>query len=372
MLDNVITVFHNDKEVGKLAMSNGRDIVFQYSPSWIKDGFSISPFFLPLESRTFVFDESQEIDGLCGCFYDSLPDQWGYILLKKYLKTKGIDYDSLSVLERLCYSNNNSTGSLRYEPAHKTKLSIDSANLDKIYEKSIRILNDENLTEFDDLFSLGSSSGGSRPKINLNIDGHLYIIKYPNSTDGKNMGGMEFDYMNTAKECEIKIPDIRLFPSNNCSGYFGIERFDRKDNKKIHTITAASLVNKNAFTTVFTYRDIFKLTNILTNGNKDDLEQIFRIMVFNYLAHNEDDHAKNISFIYNEELHVYRLAPAYDLTHSHTRFGEHQIMVGNKGSNVTKEEFIEEASGFGLDNNKLLGIYNEIKQIVNTRLIKYL
>ena len=90
MINNVITVFHNDNEVGKLSMNNGGDIVFQYSPSWIKNGFSISPFFLPLESRTFVFDESQELDGLCGCFYDSLPDQWGYILLKKYLKTKGV------------------------------------------------------------------------------------------------------------------------------------------------------------------------------------------------------------------------------------------------------------------------------------------
>ena len=303
MINNVIAVFHNDNEVGKLSMNNGGDIVFQYSLSWIKNGFSISPFFLPLESRTFVFDRSQELDGLCGCFYDSLPDQWGYILLKKYLKTKRIDCDSLDVFNRLHYSNDNVAGSLRYKPIHDLQTSSENIDLDEMYEKAIKVLNNENLENLDEIFALGSSIGGSRPKINLNIDGHLYIIKYPNSTDGKNMGEMEFDYMNTAKECGIKTPNVRLFPSNNCSGYFGIERFDRKDNKKIHTITAASLVNKNAFTTVFTYRDIFKLTNILTNGNKDDLEQIFRIMVFNYLAHNEDDHAKNLSFIYIQLYH---------------------------------------------------------------------
>ena len=135
MKNNIITVFHNDIEVGKLAFNQDRNIVFEYSPSWLKSGFSISPFFLPLEARVFVFDDTYELDGLCGCFYDSLPDQWGYILLKKYLKTKEIDYDSLSVLEKLCYSNENCVGSLRYEPAYKSELSIGNADLDKIYEK---------------------------------------------------------------------------------------------------------------------------------------------------------------------------------------------------------------------------------------------
>ena len=56
--DKLVTVFHNNIEVGTLGWSEDRKIIFQYSPQWIFDGFSLSPFFLPLERDVFIFDKN--------------------------------------------------------------------------------------------------------------------------------------------------------------------------------------------------------------------------------------------------------------------------------------------------------------------------
>ena len=373
MNKKIVTVFHNEIEVGKLGWSDNRSIIFQYAPSWVENGFPLSPFCLDLTFDVYDFKNLYELDGVSGCFYDSLPDQWSYILLKKYLRKKGIDYDSLNTLEKLTYRPKNSVGSLNYLPCKSEEFNLlKQDELDDIFIKTQRILNDEEIESFDELFKLGSSSGGSRPKIDLNINGENYIVKFPNTHDMKNMGKMEFDYMSTAKKCGIIIPEIRLFPSKICSGYFGIKRFDIKDNKKSYVISASSLLNKNPFTTVFTYKNLFKITSIMTNSSLKDIEQLYRIMVFNYLANNQDDHAKNFSFIYNEDLRRWQLSPAYDLTLSHTQYGEHQILVGNKGSGVTKDDLINEAIGFGLKKELLLEIYNEIKTIASENLKSYL
>ena len=90
-------------------------------------------------------------------------------------------------------------------------------------------------------------------------------------------------------------------------------------------------------------------------------------MVFNYLADNEDDHAKNFSFIFDENNKRWSLSPAYDLTNSHTRFGEHQILVAGKGKDVTKEDlineefisFINNSDSFYLEKSRIIKIvYN--------------
>ena len=369
----ILTVYHNDIEVGKMGWLDDRSIIFQYAPSWVENGFPLSPFCLDLNYDVFNFKNLYELEGVSGCFYDSLPDQWSYILLKKYLRKKGIDYDSLNTLEKLTYRSKNAIGSLNYFPCRNNEFNlITKTELDEIFLKTQRVLNDEEVDKFDELFALGSSSGGSRPKIDLILNGENYIVKFPNSHDMKNMGKMEYDYMETAKKCGINIPDIKLFPSKICSGYFAIKRFDIIGEKKLYVISLSSLLNKNPFTTVFTYKNLFKITSVMTNSSLKDIEQLYRIMVFNYLAGNQDDHAKNFSFIYNENLRKWELSPAYDLTLSHTQYGEHQILVGDKGSSVTKEDLINEATGFGLKKELLSNIYDDIKKIVQKNLNLYI
>ena len=56
------------------------------------------------------------------------------------------------------------------------------------------------------------------------------------------------------------------------------------------------------------YNDLMKLTKILTNNNWDDIDNMYRRMCFNVYAHNRDDHAKNFTYIYDEENETWRLS----------------------------------------------------------------
>ena len=100
--------------VGYLAETPDHMIAFQYSDSWLRNGFSISPLSLPLNSMVFVPPEKcrERFRGLFGVFADSLPDSWGEILLDRHLETLGIPAGDLSALDRLAYVGRSGMGAL--------------------------------------------------------------------------------------------------------------------------------------------------------------------------------------------------------------------------------------------------------------------
>ena len=54
---------------------------------------------------------------LPGLLYDSLPDSWGYHLMHRRVKARGIDPNAISALDRLAYLGDNTMGALTYSPA---------------------------------------------------------------------------------------------------------------------------------------------------------------------------------------------------------------------------------------------------------------
>ena len=87
---NQLQVWYEDKKVGTLALTSDRRVAFEYYDEWLEEGFSISPFSLPLKKQVFIPTKTY-FHGLFGVFADSLPDAWGNILLNRMLKEKGID-----------------------------------------------------------------------------------------------------------------------------------------------------------------------------------------------------------------------------------------------------------------------------------------
>ena len=68
-----------------------------------------------------------------------------------------------------------------------------NTNLDELAEQCQKILNTEYSDKLDELYCLGGTSGGARPKIMTTIDDEEWIIKFPAHVDGKNAGKMEYD-----------------------------------------------------------------------------------------------------------------------------------------------------------------------------------
>ena len=105
-----------------------------------------------------------------------------------------------------------------------------------------------------------------------------------------------------------------------------------------------------------------KLTNILTGGNKHDMENMFRRMCFNVFAHNLDDHAKQFTYIYCEDADQWRLAPAYDLTYSNTYYGEHTTSADGNGLDPGIKELLAVGKAAGMKTGQCSDIIDEIEE----------
>lgn len=373
--NNALQVYYDKRLVGTLAMTARQMVAFQYSDEWLENGFSISPFSLPLKKQVFV-PTKDCFSGLFGAFADSLPDNWGRLLLNRLLRAHKQNSEELNVLERLAIVGKSGMGAFTYYPEKQLSDQQSKADLDELAEQCQKILNTEYSDKLDELYQLGGTSGGARPKIMTTINDGDWIIKFPDHVDGKDVGKMEYDYSCCAKECGISMTETRLFPSEKCKGYFGIKRFDRiltRDNiKKIHMLTAAALLELDFEQPSLDYHELMKLTKILTRDNYEDMENMFRRMCFNVFAHNRDDHSKNFSYIYDEEKDSWRLSPAYDLTYSNTYYGEHTTSVDGNGRNPGEKEILAVGISAGMKKDTCTEIMEKIKKCVNEQLGAYL
>lgn len=251
-------------------------------------------------------------------------------------------------------------------------------DLDYMAGQCQKILRSEYTEDLDEIYRLGGTSGGTRPKIMTEIDGEEWIIKFPAYVDNKDAGKMEYDYSLCAKRCGITMPETRLFQSRECGGYFGIKRFDRRcgagkeHSERIHMLTAAALLELDFEQPSLDYHSLMKLTKILTCDNCVDLEDMFRRMCFNVFAHNRDDHSKNFSFIYREAEDEWRVSPAYDLTYSTTYFGEHTTTIDGEGASPGRKELLAVGLQAGLCRAKCCEVMDEIETCVMEELGRYL
>ena len=373
-----LEVIFNEKRIGTLALLNKSKIdllAFQYDDEWIKNGFSISPFSLPLENKVFI-PKIDPFNGMFGVFSDSLPDGWGKLLVDRTFKKNNINPFEITSLDRLAIVGNSGMGGLEYIPQYDFEIKSEIKDLDELALSCKKILNTEYSENLDELFLLGGSSGGARPKILTNINGEDWIIKFPSKFDNDNIGKQEYDYSLCAKKCGIFMPETKLFPSKNCSGFFGVKRFDREKNsenkiKKIHMVSVSGLLETSHRIPNLDYDILMKLTLKLTN-DFEEVKKMYRLMCFNIFAHNRDDHSKNFSFLYNEIKRKWELSPAYDLTYSNSIGGEHATTVAGNGKNPTIKEILKVAENIGLKKDESEKIALEIKKIVENDLKEYL
>lgn len=373
-----LEIIFNEKKVGTLALLNKSKIdllAFQYDDEWIKNGFSISPFSLPLENKVFI-PKIDPFNGMFGVFSDSLPDGWGKLLVDRTLKKNNINPFEITSLDRLAIVGNSGMGGLECIPQYDFEIKSEIKDLDELALSCKKILNTEYSENLDELFLLGGSSGGARPKILTNINGEDWIIKFPSKFDNDNIGKQEYDYSLCAKKCGIFMPETKLFPSKNCSGFFGVKRFDREKNsenkiKKIHMVSVSGLLETSHRIPNLDYDILMKLTLKLTN-DFEEVKKMYRLMCFNIFAHNRDDHSKNFSFLYNEVKRKWELSPAYDLTYSNSIGGEHATTIAGNGKNPTIKDILKVAENIGLKKDESEKIALEIKKIVENDLKEYL
>ncbi len=362
---NKLKVFYHDRPVGTLALYQNRLAAFEYDSDWLAEGFSISPFSLPLEKKVFM-PKPDPFEGLFGVFADSLPDGWGRLLVDRLMRRKGLDPQTIGNLDRLAIVGSSGMGALTYRPEIAVEESRGEMSLDEIARECERILNTDTSENLDYLFAKGGSSGGARPKILTTVDGEDWMIKFPSSDDSKDIGQQEYDYALCAGKCGLEMEEVRLFPSENTKGYFGTRRFDRMgggEAGKIHMVSAAGLLETSHRIPNLDYDILMKLTLQLTKS-MEECEKLYRLMCFNVFAHNRDDHSKNFTYLYREAEKRWVLSPAYDLTYSNSIGGEHATTVNGNGVNPGMEDILAVAKRIGLNTARSKKIAADVKECV--------
>ena len=366
-----VSVFYKNTEVGKLAETVDHRVAFQYTDEWLRRGFSISPFSLPLTPEVFVPGDFHSFNGLFGVFSDSLPDGWGRLLVDRMLRQNGLDPNTTTELFRLGLVGDMGMGALEYYPSHHFKTSSKRLSFDIMARQCIAIFQDESCDNLDEIYQNGGSSGGARPKVNINMDNALWIVKFSTSFENKSVGLMEYQYMECAKNCGIDVPEFRLLQSDWCDGYFAVKRFDRDNGNKRHMISLSALLETSHRIPNLDYLDIFKVITLLNNEHSQ-IEEMYRRMCFNVFAHNRDDHSKNFSFLFEEQHHQYVLSPAYDLTYSNSIGGEHATTIDGVGDKPELKNLVDVARKVGLKESWAKQTALEIQDKVEHQLSQWL
>ncbi len=330
-VDKLKVMFHG-RPVGLLSLTpDNRLNVFEYDKSWLADGFSISPLELPLKPGVFIA-KPQPFYGNFGVFEDSLPDGYGRYLLHKALLRIGISDSDLSSLDRLALVGDNGMGALTYSPAVNLEREETVTDFDRLQEIALEVLKEQQDKDAGLLLYNSGNSGGARPKaVFSDAEGH-WIVKFRHTYDPKDIGIQEARYNEVARKCGIIVPDFRLVNGR----YFASRRFDIDNNgNRIHTSTAGGLMCISLHEPFIDYSNLLALTGYITQS-REDVEQMYRRMLYNYIIDNKDDHCKNFSFyvVRDADLNAWkwRLAPAYDLTLCTEGYnGEHATSVNGTG-----------------------------------------
>ncbi len=360
---NVYLNTNQTQKLGTLAQKN-KKIYFEYDKDFLKTKLEISPYKLPLKSGLFRCDDNT-FDGIWGVFADSLPDGWGRLLVDRHLLKLGKNPNSLSPLDRLAYVGCDAMGALSYKPSQEIKSELQDIILDDLAKSSKEILEGSSELLVEELLSLNGSSAGARPKVLVQISEDLtkivhgksklkdgfshWIVKFASSMDSFEIGAIEYAYSLMAKDAGLIMPDSTLI-EGKLGRYFATKRFDRVGSKRVHMHSVAGLTHSDFRYPTLDYDDLLTLTFHLTKDFKE-VEKMFRQSVFNLFTNNRDDHAKNFSFLLNEN-GEWKLSPAYDLTYSSGVGGEHSTMYLGEGKNPTilhleklaKKHLIKDAS----------------------------
>lgn len=349
-----LKVMYHNKLVGLMTMGTNNTCLFQYGKDWLSTGFSISPLKLPLKADIF---EAPYLPfyGNFGVFEDCMPGGFGVYMLQKELEKHGIKYQALNPLQKLSIVGSSGMGALCYIPDNKMTMPKRSINLDEIQKEALDILSEKSDTNAGRLYVESGNSGGVRPKILLKQEGRNWIIKFRHTYDPIDSGIIEYQYNKAAKDAGITVPRFKLFNGR----YFGEERFDISSHgERIHMVTASGLLDEGINPPKMDYNELLALTGYITQDHQE-VEQQFRRMVFNYYAENDDDHARNFSFLYIDGR--WKISPAYDLTHD-SPLGNHATTVSFK-SNPTDKDFIDAGNNVHIPRKLCSDIIDEVKPI---------
>ena len=363
------------REIGSLMWRQGkRSSYFVYHPAFLADGLEPFPLIAPKRgaiNKAFDSEDKRMYQHLPAFLADSLPDDWGNALFQQWQMDQKMSVNEVTPLDKLTFIGSRGMGALEFIPDAQIKPraeKIDIASLAKLAQKIFEdrenavIEPGETITK-KLLMTVGTSAGGRQPKALIAVNretgeirsGQIaglegfayYILKFGDKA--RSTAELEMTYYEMARAAGINMMPCSLREADG-ERHFMTQRFDRRNGEKMHLQTLAAM-NPDA--------DSYEaLLLVCRNLHLPDAsgEEIFRRMVFNYLANNTDDHNKNFSFMMTPN-GEWSLTPAYDMTYIFNVGGflphrEHCLLMRGKVADWTKEDVMLFAADNGIRNGE--------------------
>jgi len=396
------------RTIGAVAVDEGSQVAaFEYDPAFISSGIEVSPLTMPLSRRVYSFPVlgREAFRGLPGLLADSLPDRFGNALIDAWLATQGRSPQSFNAVERLCYIGRRGMGALEYAPAigPKARKAV-RIEIDRLVELASEVLTRRNALHASfggiehrekalrDILRVGTSAGGARakaviawnPATNEVRSGQVmadpgfehWLLKFDGVTgnrdreleDPKGYGVIEYAYYRMATDAGITMSECRLLEENG-RRHFMTRRFDRPGGGgKIHMQSLGALAHFDYnLAGAYGYEQALQVVRRL-GLSMDAVEEMFRRMVFNILARNQDDHVKNIAFLMDKSGN-WSLAPAFDLTYSFQPTGKwtssHQMTLNGKRDGFTLDDFRACAGSAAMKRGRAESIIGQVRDVVS-------
>jgi serine/threonine-protein kinase HipA len=361
--------------VGRAAQ-RGSTTFIEYTDEHLARNVELAPVHHRRDTKTRIF-EGRSPEHLPGLLSDALPDAWGRLVVGRDMRQHGID--QASALQILTWLGRRTMGALTFRPVEGPQTYDGQlVDLDRVQDEMLRHLaglEPEDLPADALTRAAGSGAGGARPKlaVSMTADGSLvadnltapvgttpWLVKFHSTEDSPFLSAIEATYLQMATAAGITTCAYKLLSGSSGTQFLAVKRFDRVvladgATQRVHMATAAGLLEAYPeFHQHRSYEDIIRLTRLIT-GDMRDVTEVVRRAVFNVIAHNRDDHARNISFLWSPA-EDWRLAPAYDLTYSmgpRPEFvgvgpGEHYLDVAGKGTNISRKDLRSLTAAAGL------------------------
>lgn len=350
---------------------------FEYDPSWLENParFSLEPA-LQLGPGPFHTPGDLPMFGAIG---DSAPDRWGRVLMRRMERRRAerekttprtlreIDYlllvDDEARQGALRFAEREGGPYLRDEEAKRIPPIM---GLPKLLSASERVIEDKDTDEdLRLLIAPGSSLGGARPKASVrDKDGQLAIAKFPHKDDEITTVVWERVAFALAEKAGIVVPSVRL---EEVAGkpVLLLRRFDREGARRIPFLSAMSMLGARD-QEPRSYLEIVDALRQHGASPKEDIEALWRRLVFNIVISNTDDHLRNHGFLY-EGQSGWRLSPAYDLNPMPIDLKPRVLstMITEDDSTASLGLAIEVAGYFDLNSSKAKTIAAEVAQSVS-------
>ena len=372
MQNNIVRVMLWGKEVGSLFWEERRKrAVFSYHPDFLKAGVDIAPLSASIKNprnRLPIYGLANDdiFSGLPAFIADSLPGRWGNAVFDAWAAENGIRTSEITSVDKLLFIGKRGMGALEFEPAEKVGQER-SFQLSELYKKALEILQGrEEVSVADDLslnalYEVGTSAGGNHSKAVIAInrqtgeirsgqvlqpDGFTYyLLKFAESKYYP-LTKVEMVYADMAHDVGISMMPSELIEIDGES-HFLTERYDRKGQQKIHTLSLAAM-NPEATS----YEQLMEVCIKLGLPYKER-EETFRRAIFNMLTCNVDAHIRNFEFMM-EQGGDWHITPAFDLTFScfnpHNKLDEyHYLSMNGKRTAVTRDDMLSFAHLSNID-----------------------